>query len=135
VEITFISTYRFLITLLIIVVIMSLYAWKVRPYLRTKPGFSVLYMRADGFWAALWAWLKVRWDIASAAFIALLPILWNGILDLLIAVSLVLADVLPAVAGLDLSALVMPAWLKTSIQVGAALLPVLRGHMLKKSED
>lgn len=134
-NITFISFERALITGLALMLAFALYAWKVRPILRQRPEFDWFYVRVDSYWRSLGAWLKVRWDIAAAAFLAALPILWNGALDAIVALSLFLGEALPAVAGIDLSGVVMPAWLKTTIQVGGALVPAFRAAFIKKKDD
>lgn len=132
---TFISADRLLITVALFAAGLSIYFWKVRPFLRHRPEFDWFYTRADSFWAAVGTWLKVRWDIAVAAALAAFPILWNGALDGIVAISLFLGDALPALAGIDLSALVLAPWLKTTIQVGAALVPAVRAALLSKSAD
>jgi hypothetical protein len=133
-EITFISTQRFVITGFCLTLVIVLYFWQVRPILAKRPEFYSFYHESEAFWQRKFEWMKVRWDLMVAAFMAMLPLLWNGLLDATIAISHLLADLLPAVAGLDLSELIMPAWLKTTIQIGAAVLPPLRAHFLTKKE-
>lgn len=130
---TSISLGRLLFTALVLSLVAAIYVYWVRPRLQNQ--FADFYSLADGFWGRLWRWCKTRWDVAWAVVIAAFPILWNGVLDAAIAVSLLLADVLPAIAGLDLSTLVLPPWLKTMIQIGAAVLPAIRGAMLKRGES
>jgi hypothetical protein len=134
-QITFISFDRALLTVLFFGIALVLYAWKVRPYLHNRPEFKGFYDDADTRWQRAWIWCRQRWDIVAAAIIALAPIIWNGALDAIIAASLLLADLLPALSGLDLSGLVMPAWLKTTIQVGGAIVPVIRSRTMKKDDE
>lgn len=134
-NITFISFDRVLVTVLAFAFAFTLYAWKVRPILRQQPEFDWFYVRVDSLWASIFAWLKVRWDIAVAAGVALIPIIWNGLLDAAVAMSLFLGEALPALAGLDLSAWVLPASVKTLIQVGGALVPAFRAALMRKRED
>lgn len=133
-QITFISIDRALLTFFFFLISLAIYTWQVRPYLRNRPEFKGFYDDADTRWQKLRAWVRQRWDIVAAAAVALLPIIWNGALDGVIAVSLLLADIIPAVAGLDLSEWVMPAWVKTSIQVGGAVIPVIRSRTMNKDE-
>jgi len=81
---------------------------------------------ADSFWARTWAWIKKRWDFAVALVIAVAPVVWSTGLDIIVIAANMLAGVLPAVAGIDLSALMISDTHKAYIQLGAALLPPLR---------
>lgn len=130
--ITFISQMQALVWALAVIVALSLYMWKVRPYLAQRPEFHEFYELADTRWARLWEWLKIRWDMAIGALVMALPSLWNGLLDLIIFLGMVAGDALPALAGLDLSALLLPNWLETVIRVGGALVPIIRAHYMTK---
>jgi hypothetical protein len=133
--ITFISTFQALIWLLAALLALTLYVWKVRPYLAARPEFHEFYALADTQRQRVYAWLKIRWDLSIGAVVMALPSLWNGALDLMIALSLLLADMLPAVAGLDLSALLLPGWLETLIRVAGALIPIIRARYVKGGES
>lgn len=126
-SITFISLNRLAITAVVLAVAVILYFWRVRPILAQYPRFHDAFERNDTRFAGVVCWLKERWDIATAFLIALTPILWNGSLDLIVAVS----NILPMVSGVDLSGALMPAWLKTTIQILGALLPVIRAQILR----
>lgn len=132
--ITFINTYQALIWLLAALLALSLYFWKVRPYLAQRPEFHKFYELADTRWRRIFAWLRIRWDLSAGAVIMALPSIWNGILDFIVFVSLTLADLLPALAGVDLSDWLLPNWLVTSIRVGGAVIPVIRARWVK-TED
>jgi hypothetical protein len=120
-ELTFISWPRFITTVLVLAAIVVLYVRLVRPHIKDLPAVKGLRAR-----------LKARWDVACAVVVAVAPIAWNGVLDGAIAISLVMADALPAIAGLDLSAFVLSPATKTAIQVAAAALPAIRAAILAK---
>lgn len=132
--ITFINMNRAIITVLVLALIFALYAWQVRPMLRRRPEFNGFFDYADTRWQRIGIWIKLRWDVVAAGAVALFPILWNGALDAIVGVSILGADLLPAIAGIDLSELVMAPWLKTSIQIGAAVLPVIRAQLMTKDK-
>lgn len=129
--ITFISLWQAGVWLSAAGFALALYLWKVRPYLARRPEFHQFYALADTRWRRVYVWLRIRWDLAAGAVVMALPSIWNGALDLAIAFSLVLADMLPALAGLDLSALLLPGWLETTIRVGGALIPIVRARFVK----
>jgi hypothetical protein len=135
VTITFISSYQAVIWLLAALTALALYLWRVRPYLAARPEFHEFYALADTRWRRVYAWLKIRWDLSVGAIVMALPSLWNGALDLLIALSLLLADIVPALAGLDLSALLLPGWLETVIRVAGALIPIIRARFVKGESE
>lgn len=126
--------FRFAVTLLIVTLAFAISAWKVRPYLMANyPWLVTAHQRVAGFWLTAWTWLKVRWDIASAAVIAVAPIAWDSALDLIITVAQTVADSVPALAGLDLSNLTIGDTTKTYIQIGAVVLPVIRAAIVGRS--
>lgn len=133
--ITFISTTQALVWALAAIVALSLYMWKVRPYLAERPEFHEFYELADARWARLWAWIKIRWDMALAALLMASPSLWNGLLDLIIWLGMVLGDVLPVLATLDLSDMLLPKWFEIGIRIGAAFVPLARARYLGKDDE
>lgn len=133
--ITFISFWQALVWMLAALLALSLYLWKVRPMLADRPEFREFYALADTRWQRLYAWLKIRWDLSVGAAIMVLPSLWNGILDAIIWLSINLADVLPALAGLDLSALLLPPRWEAAIRIAAAILPLFREWLIKKNDE
>lgn len=126
-DITFISKSQAVVWLLVTSATLLFYFLLVRPRIKDHPDF--IRFRGNAL-----AWLKMRWDMVAAGVVVTLPSLWNGALDIIILLSRVLSDALPALAGLDLSALVLPGWLETGIRVGAALLPVARRYFDKDAE-
>ena len=128
--ITFISTWQALIWALAAIAALCIYMWKVRPYLAQRIEFHQFYALADTRWQRVYAWLKIRWDLSIGAIVMASPSLWNGALDLLVGLSLLLADIVPALAGLDLSVLLLPGWLETSIRLGGALIPIVRARFV-----
>lgn len=124
--ITFISTWQALVWLLAALLALTLYVWKVRPVLAARPEFHEFYELADTRWKRIYAWLKLRWDVSVSAAIMAAPSIWNGVLDAIIWVSINLADVLPAIAGLDLSSLLLSPRTETIIRLLAAVLPFVR---------
>lgn len=133
--ITFISTFQALIWLLTAIGALSLYMWKVRPYLAQRPEFHQWYTLADSYWARWWAWLKIRWDLTVAALVMAAPSLWNGALDAGIWLSITLADAIPVLAGMDLSALLLPSWVETAIRLGGGLIPIIRARFMDKGGE
>lgn len=132
---TFISFQQAVIWLLTTALALCLYLWKVRPYLERRPEFSKFYALSNSWWKRVYVWLKIRWDLAVGAIIMALPALWNGILDGIIWLSLHAADFLPALAGADLSNLVLPKWVETSIRLGGAAVPIIRAKLEGKGEE
>lgn len=126
-SITFISQNQAIVWALTVISALAFYVLLVRPRIKHRPEFI-------RFRGNVLGWLKARWDMVAAMVIAALPSLWNGLLDLSIALSHVLADALPVMAGMDLSGLVLPDWLTTSIRVGAPLVPIFRKYLFKDEE-
>lgn len=75
--------------------------------------------------------IRKRWDWAVAAVIALAPVLWSVAIDVIVIGANLLANVVPAVAGVDLSALMLTDFHKALIQVSALALPPLRDAIEK----
>lgn len=132
--ITFISYGQAAIWSLAAIGAVGVYVWAVRPYLARRPEFHQFYDLADTRYRRILAWLKIRWDLALGAVVMAAPTLWNGGLDALIWLSLLLADAIPVLAGLDLSALLLPGWLDTAIRIAGGLIPVVRARMMDKAE-
>lgn len=86
---------------------------------------------ADTFWGRVWTWAKDRWDFTVAAVVALAPVVWSAGLDTIIIVANAFSNIIPAVAGLDLSSLMISDAHKAYIQIAAALLPPLRDAIEK----
>ncbi len=126
-QITFISTERAIITVLFLALSLCIYFWKVRPFLKARPEFHDFYYLADTLWTRVWEWVKIRWGIVWAAVLAATPIVWNGGLDTIIAVSRMASD-----GTLDLSWLVMAPWLKTVIQLTSVTLPIIQAAVMTK---
>lgn len=118
------------IAVLVIILSFALHQWLV--FRRANlTEFSEL---ADTFWAKVWAWLKERWDVSIAAIIAAMPTLWSAGLDTFVILVNLLADIFPGMAGLDLSKLIIPDWLRASIPIGSILLPALRTAFTRKKD-
>lgn len=126
-SITFISTHQAVVWLLVTISTVCFYVLLVRPRIKDRPEFIKFRGNALG-------WLKVRWDMVTAGFIVALPSIWNGALDVIVFLSQTLGDLLPAIAGVDLSAFILPEWLTTSIRLGAAIMPIVRRYV-DKNED
>jgi hypothetical protein len=103
-------------------------------------GAYVLHMwvgiRRDGLGRvdaarSFWDGVKKRWDWAVAAVIALAPVAWSAVLDIIVITANLLATVFPKVAGVDLSALMLTDAHKTLIQLSALALPPLRDAIEK----
>jgi hypothetical protein len=127
-EITFISKPQAFIWLMVTISTVAFYFLFVRPKIKDRPEFIAFRGNVVG-------WLKARWDIVAAGFLATLPSAWNGLLDIIVFASNALADVLPALAGADLSGIILPEWLMTTIRIGAVLMPIIRGLMTKEKKD
>jgi len=121
-EITFISKPQTVIWILVTVATLIFYFLMVRPRIKDRPEFQQ-------FRGAVLSWLRVRWDVVTAGMIVSFPSLWNGALDAAVLTSQVLGDLLPAIAGVDLSAYILPDWVTTSIRLGAAAMPVIRSFI------
>lgn len=126
-QLTFISPMGALVSGLILTLLVCIYFWKVRPYLETRAEFHDFYDLADSFWSRVWEWLKIRWGLVWGAIVAAAPMVWNGGLDALVAINLAVSN-----GGLDLSWLVIPPWLKSIIQLGSVLLPIIQAFRVKK---
>ena len=133
--ITFISLFQFTVWILATILAVSLYFWLVRPHLMDQEEGREAIDFIDGKLARLWAWIKTRWDVALAAFLAALPSLWNGSLDFIILICRHATDVFPALASADLSGVVMPDWLQSTIRIGGALSPLVRKWLFVDEED
>lgn len=117
-----------ILTVLVIVLAYALHRWiGVRREVLGEHWTDL----ADSFWARVWTWAKTRWDVTVAAVIALAPVVWSAGLDTIVIAANLLANIVPAVAGLDLSALMIPDHVKTIIQIGGALIPPLRDALEK----
>lgn len=131
-QITFISQYQVVLTLLVLGGAATIYFWKVRPILAQRPEFHDAFERNEKRLLATGAWLKERWDMTLAVIIAMAPIVWNGALDAIVAISLGLADILPALNGMDLSRLLLPDWFKAWLPVASTAIPAIRAAYLKR---
>lgn len=120
-SITWISPYQVLVWWLVTLLVLVLYMWKVRPLIADRPEFKYFFS-----WTI---WFKERWDVTLAMVIAALPSVWNGLMDLIIFISLTVSDALPAIAGMDLSAWVLPSWAETAIRVSAVVVPIIRARL------
>jgi hypothetical protein len=127
-SITFISTHQAMVWLLVTISTLCFYVLLVRPRIKDRPEFIAFRGNVLG-------WLKVRWDMVAAGALVSLPSIWNGALDAMVFLSQLLGDMLPAVAGIDLSAFILPDWLTTSIRLGAAVMPILRRYLAKPGEE
>lgn len=134
-SITFISFYGALVWFLSAMLALVLYRKYVRPRLLQNQEFLYYREFAGTRIDRIRKWLVARWDLAASAIIMGLPSAWNGLLDLIIAISLFLADSLPALSGLDLSAFLLPTWVETTVRVGGALLPVIRANFFDKADE
>lgn len=124
-SITFISVEQFIIAVLLLALTICLYFWQVQPRIVNAPGFD----------ASKWTpWLKARWDVAAAFVVAILPMLWNGGLDLIVWISLILDQLSPALHGVDLSGFIIPERWKAGMQIAAVLLPPVRAWIIKRRE-
>jgi len=45
----------------------------VRPVLRKRPEFDQFYDLSESFFGRVWAWIKIRWDIALAMVAVIAP--------------------------------------------------------------
>lgn len=126
-DVTFISKHQAIIWLLVTIATLLFYILLVRPRIKDRPEFIAFRGNVLG-------WLKARWDMVSAGIIVALPSVWNGALDAIVFLTRLLSDLLPAVAGVDLSSLVLPDWFMTSVRLGAAGLPIIRRFFLKDDE-
>lgn len=126
-SITFISWPQAVVWLLVTIATVLFYVLLVRPRIKDRPEFIA-------FRGNMLGWLKVRWDMLAAGVIVSLPSIWNGTLDALVFLSDVLSDLLPAVAGLDLSAYILPDWFMTSVRLGAVIVPIIRRYLFKAEE-
>lgn len=77
------------------------------------------------------AWLKARWDWAIAALLALAPVVWSVGLDTIVIAANLLANIVPAIAGLDLSSLMLTDQHKVMIQAAALVVPPIRDAIEK----
>ncbi len=126
---TFITYWQAFFTLVTLGCGIAIYFLYVRPSAEGIKGFH-------GFDGKIKSWLKARWDVVSAFAIAIAPILWNGALDGVIFLSLLLEQFLPALAGADLSKLVIPDWIKDWIPMAATLVPAIRAVInMRKNGD
>lgn len=100
-----------------------LYARYVRPLLLER---GLLDFEAG--WRAK---LKAHWDIYSAAAISGLAASWDTILDIVVVVNNSLPDALQALQGVDLTPFELPGWIRTGIQIGSVLMPIIRAARLK----
>lgn len=78
-----------------------------------------------------WGTVKKRWDLTIAFVIAAAPVAWSAILDTVVIVANFLANVFPALSGVDLSVLMLSDQHKALIQLGALLMPILRDAIQK----
>lgn len=101
---------------------------------QSHPEFEQTFQRHDRWIAGAWAWMKVRWDVTAGVVLAALPTLWNAVLDLSVLLAGVLAEVLPAVSGLDLSTIVMPDGLRSIISIAGAVGPPLLRAVMQRRE-
>ena len=122
------TLWTFTIAVLVVILAVAVHYWLMNRRNVLGDSFTDL---ADTFWARIWAWLKMRWDLTVAAIIAAAPTVWSAGLDTVVIVANLMADVLPGVAGLDLSFLIMPDWLRAAIPIGAAVLPPMRAAFTK----
>lgn len=105
-------------TIVVISVAGYLYSRFVRPLLLSH---GLLDFEARWF-----AKLKQHWDVTGAVAIAALAGSWNSILDGLVLVAQAFPDVLEKFNGMDLTGVWMPEWLRGLIQIGCAMLPIIR---------
>lgn len=105
---------RFFLILAALGVSSFIYLKFVRPRLHDE--FSVFYSRADGFWNNIFAWLKLRWDMALAAFAIVAPELPGLLTDL---------------SSVDLSGLNPPETVKAVLKVIGILAVISRVLILR----
>lgn len=126
-QITFITLTQALLTATVLTFVVWAYFRWVRPEIEDTWAFH-------GFHGKVVPWLKARWDIVASFVVAMAPIVWNGGLDLIIFLALLLADVVPVLAGMDLSALVIPAEYKIWIQIAGAIITPARALWLQRKK-
>lgn len=81
--------------------------------------------------AGIKAWIKEKWDWAAAAVITLAPVVWSFGLDAIVFTANFLANIIPALAGVDLSFLMISPEIRMGIQAGGVLLPLIRDAIEK----
>lgn len=113
------SIWAFVVTLMLLVLTYALHRWFGIPRER-------LVSLRDSLMSRAWEWIKARWDFAVAAFMVVAPLVWSAGLDFIVIVANLSAGILPAVAGLDLSSLMISDKVRTGIQLAAIVLPPLR---------
>lgn len=133
--ITFITLSQAALWAAVTIIAVWVYVKYVRPKLMQRQDFFEFYRLADTQLSRLYEWIKIRWDVALAGVLASLPSVWNGILDGIIYLSIHLADVLPAIAGADLSGLVIPEGWQIALRISAAVVPVIRMKMMSEGEE
>lgn len=126
-SITFISQSQAIVWLLAAISTLAFYILLVRPRIKHHPEFVRIRGNVLG-------WLKVRWDMATSAALMALPSIWNLLLDGVVALSLLVEQLTPALAGVDMSFLVVPEWLSTWVRILAISLPIVRRVFFDKAE-
>lgn len=92
---------------------------------------EALAARADGFWEWLWIKAKARWDVTVAAVIAIAPVAWSVGLDTIVIIANLMANIVPALSGIDLSNLMISPEVRTVIQLVGLAAPPLRDAIEK----
>lgn len=118
--------WAFVVTIMVLVLVYSLHRW-----IGIKRDDEATAPKRAPLLEKLLVWAKARWDFTAAALIALAPVLWSAGLDSIVIVANLLANVFPAIAGVDLSKLMIPDNVRTYIQIGAVALPPLRDAIEK----
>src|SRR5262245_31217134 len=122
---TFIS-WGLLATVVGIPLAMFIYFRFVRERVRaSNPEFEQTFERHDRWLAGAVAWMKVRWDVTAGVVFAVLPTLWNAVLDFAVLLAGILEHVIPALAGTDFSGVFMPDGLRSLISIVGAVGPPL----------
>lgn len=104
-----------------------LYTCFVRPALVEKGALD---------FEARWSkWLKNRWDLVGAAGIGIFAGVWNFALDAVVVLFHVAENIFPVLTTIDLTPFTLPDWVRTSIQLGSALLPAIRAAIIAVKAD
>jgi hypothetical protein len=132
---TFISVHQAILWAFVTIVALWFYIRMVRPKLLQYRNFQEIAQLRGTLTKRVYTWIKMRWDIAVAGVVVVSPSIWNGFLDAIIWLSLHATELLPAFQGADLSGLIMPKWLETSIRLGAPMAPIVRSWLLANDGD
>ncbi len=111
---------RVLFTLVSLAAILTVYVKWVRPTLAGLPHLSGLYAEANGFWAKVLAWLRVKWDMVLAGAMVVGPMI---------------PDILTQFQMVDLSNWVATETAKTVMALIGISQIVMRAFVLRQTTD